>query len=158
MDDTNQFAHVMRSSLAKLGRRGLSRHQLLTKLEHDGCDAEVCRRVLGRLGELGLIDDEALGRFLITQICRHQPAGPQLIESKLLQHGIDPQVVARLVEANFQSCDTLEQASELVRRQWPAMAKLDGAKRIGKLWALLARRGYDEDTIEAAMRQWVSET
>ena len=158
MGDPNQFDQVMRSSLAKLGRRGLSRHQLFTKLEHDGFDAEVCRRVLDRLGELGLIDDEALGQFLITQICRRQPAGLQLIESKLLQHGIDPQVVARLVEANFQPGDELEQASELVSRQWPAMAKMDGAKRIAKLWALLARRGYDEDTIEAAMSQWVPET
>ena len=158
MGDPDGYDQAMRSALAKLGRRALSRRQLLDKLEQDGFDVELCRQVLDRLVELGLIDDEALGRFLISQLCRRQPAGPRLIESKLLQHGVDPQVVTRLVEAHSQPGDTLEQASELLRRQWPTMAKLDDGKRRRKLWALLARRGYDADTIEAAMGQLISES
>ena len=157
MSDTDGYDQAMRSALARLGRRGLSRRQLGDKLQQDGYNDELCRQVLDRLVELGLIDDEALGRFLISQLCRRQPAGPRLIESKLLQHGIDPQVVEQLVEANSQPGKTLEQARELVRSQRPAIENLDDDKRRRKLWALLARRGYDADTIDAALGQQISE-
>ena len=66
--------------LRQLSMAPRSRSQLEQKLRQRGCDPEVAERVLDRMAEVGLVDDEAYAEMLVR--ARHSgrgwPAGPWL--------------------------------------------------------------------------------
>lgn len=146
------FDRAMKKAMNRLGRRMLSRRQLDDKLRTLEFEQPVRQRVLDRLTELNLLDDEAFGRALIRDILLRKPAGPRLLQQKLFQKGIDRSLADRLVAEAVEPDDQVEQAVSLTRKRLRSMQRLDGMTRKRRLYGLLARRGFAPDTIDQAMR------
>ena len=53
--------------------------------------------------------------------------------------------------------DELAAARELVRRRLPSMRGDDPVRRVRRLTGLLARRGYDSETVHRAIREACAE-
>ena len=146
------FDKAYDAAATRLNRRAMSRRQLHDKLRQLGHEQETVDQVLDRLESLRLVDDEALGRELIRQIAESKPAGAPLLRSKLMQRGLDRQLIDRLLDELAPTPEqATEGAAELARKKWRTMANLDPRTRKRRLWSMLARRGFDSDTIQAAM-------
>lgn len=146
------FDQAMKKAVNRLNRRMLSRRQLDEKLRGLEFEAPVRERVLDRLTELKLLDDEAFGRALVRETMGRRPAGPRLLQQKLFQKGIGRQLADRLIAEAVEPDDQVEQAVLLCRKRLRTMSRLDATARKRRLYGLLARRGFTPDTIEAAMR------
>lgn len=151
--DAAVFDKAMRAAMQRLNRRALSRRQLERKLSDLGFEDTVRARVRDRLLELGVLDDEALGRAVIRQLQSRKAAGPRLLRNKLMQRGLDQQLVDRLVDASLETGDQVSQAVALVQQKLTSMARLDVQVRRRRLWGMLARRGFESETIESALQQ-----
>jgi regulatory protein len=138
---------------AILARRALSRAELSTKLAARGFAPDVVTRALETLHGLGLINDEELGRSLLRETLAKQPAGAALLRAKLERRGLDPALVERLLAepGAAPTADALPQALALVRARLGKMAHLDPEVQQRRLYALLGRRGFDEDTARRLM-------
>jgi regulatory protein len=150
-----EYDRAMREAMRRLGRRPLSTQQLRQHLTQRGHGEQAVQRAVGRLTELGLLDDAAFGRELIRQITARKAAGPRLLQTKLLQQGLDRSTVEDLLAETAAGAPEeapLAQAAELARKKLHSLARLDPAARTRRLWGLLARRGYDPDTIQTVLR------
>lgn len=143
---------AMRQALNRLARRAMSRRELDRKLRERGFDEPVREHVLDRLTELGHIDDEQFGRALIEDVRRSRAAGPRLLEQKLFQKGLDRTLIAQLIAETRNDANESDQAMQLAHQKLRQMQRLDANTRRRRLYGLLARRGFDAETIDHVMQ------
>lgn len=135
-------------ALGLLVRREHSRKELTRKLLARGIEADDADAAVERLAGEGWQDDARFAESLV----RSRAAagyGPRHIRAELGTHGLDDEAVA-VAMAAFEG-DWCENARELVRRRFGESGPLDLAQR-RKAADLLARRGFDGDSIRAASR------
>lgn len=144
------FDRAVRDAMRHVNRRMISRQRLGEKLLQRDHDPEIVQRVLDRLQEIGAASDEALGRELIRELRERRGAGPQFLRQKLLAQGLSEELADRLI-AEASDADPSDDARRLALDHLPRLAKVDSATRTRRLWGLLARRGFDQDTIARAL-------
>lgn len=147
------FDKALRQAMDRLNRRAMSRRDLDFKLKKLGYEQPVRESVLDKLTEIQFLDDEAYGRALIDATMRRKPAGPQLLRQKLFQKGIDRSLIERLVGEATDAQDLAPGAVELARKKLRTMQRLDLQTRKRRLYGLLARRGFNPDTISSVMAE-----
>lgn len=161
------FDAALRKAAKQVDRRARSAREVRDALARAGHDEAMSARVVDRLSQLGMIDDAALGKALIDETLARQPAGLALLRAKLLRRGIDETTIDRLIGAGdvirrdaddaAASADEPPRASgvadarRLALQRLPSLARFDSATRLRRLAGLLARRGFDADTVEAAL-------
>jgi regulatory protein len=135
-------------ALGLLVRREHSRKELTRKLAARGVEADQAVAAVERLAGEGWQDDTRFAESLV----RGRAAsgyGPLYIRAELATHGLPGEAVAAALDG-FEG-DWTANAHELVRRRFGPAGPLDLAQR-RKAADLLARRGFDGDSIRAAPR------
>lgn len=151
------FDKALRQAMNRLNRRAMSRRDLDKKLAGLDYEQPVRDAVLDRLEEKGYLDDEAFGRALIDSTLRRKPAGPQLLRQKLYQKGIDRSLIEKLVSDATDAQDLAPGAVELARKRLKSLTRYDIDTRKRRLYGLLARRGFNPDTISSVMAELADE-
>ncbi|WP_371182449.1 recombination regulator RecX [Xanthomonas sacchari] len=138
----------LQKALGLLVRREHSRKELTRKLRARGVEAEAAAEAVERLSGEGWQDD---GRFaeLLVRSRAGSGYGPLHIRAELGTHGLDSEAIAAAMGA-FEG-DWTENARDLVRRRFGATGAMDLPQQ-RKAADLLARRGFDGDSIRAAVR------
>ncbi len=143
----------------------------LTMLEARARSAAELRRLLLRKGEpapdvdsaierllaAGLLDDVSFAR----QFTRSKSLGAGLsrrrLQQELARRGVVREVSDQAIEEVFVEEGISEDASieRIARKKLSTLVRLDLATRRRRLFAFLARRGYDSDDINRVLRQLV---
>ena len=135
-------------ALGLLVRREHSRKELTRKLAARGVEADEAAAAVERLAGEGWQDDTRFAESLV----RGRAAsgyGPLYVRAELATHGLSSDAIAAALEG-FDG-DWTGNARDLVRRRFGPAGPLDLAQR-RKAADLLARRGFDSDSIRAATR------
>jgi regulatory protein len=161
----DDLERCLRTAMGKLKRSVLSESQLRGKLTAAGYDEAVIDAAVAKLRAGGALDDEALGRALLAELRRRKGAGPRLLHAKLMSKGLDESLIERLMNepaevegeregdaAEGSPGNEADQATALARQTLPTL-RGDRMSQAGKLAGLLARRGYSEDAIAAALER-----
>lgn len=138
----------LQRALGLLVRREHSRKELTRKLQARGVEAEAALEAVERLAGEGWQDDARFAESLVRSRAA-SGYGPLHIRAELATHGLDGDAVATAMTA-FEG-DWTENARDLVRRRFGEAGPTDLAQR-RKAADLLARRGFDGDSIRAATR------
>lgn len=141
------FQVTLDRALHFLELRPRSEREVRTRLAQKGTSPELIDQVVGRLRELGMIDDVAFARFWMENRARFSPRGGRLIKAELRQKGVTAEVVAEVDEG----VDEASAIGEVARRLAWRLGRLDRQAFRQKLWAQLARRGFDYDVIGPAI-------
>jgi regulatory protein len=111
-----------------------------------------------RLGELGMLDDEAFATQWVESRDRARPRGERALRQELRQKGIDSETIARTLEERGssdagagdgdeagQTADEVA-AQRLLDRHAGALGRIsDPRARRQRTYALLARNGFDPE-------------
>ena len=135
-------------ALGLLVRREHSKRELVRKLRGRGVEPEADDAAVARLAGEGWQDDTRFAESLVRSRAG-SGYGPLHIRAELGTHGLDRDAVAAALDAY--EGDWRENARDLVRRRFGEAGPQDLAQR-RKAADLLARRGFDADTIRAASR------
>ena len=135
-------------ALGLLVRREHSRKELTRKLEARGIENEAAVAAVEKLSEAGWQDDTRFAENLV-RIRANTGYGPFHIRAELGTHGLDSDQVAAAMDT-FEG-DWGENARDLVRRRFGDAGPQELPQR-RKAADLLARRGFDGDTIRRATR------
>lgn len=129
--------HALAVATRALARRDFSERGLRERLQRAGVQPAEADEALGALLRAGLVND---GRFAVSraQALAERGKGNAAIRFDLQQQGL----AAEEIEA---ALDTLESERERAER---VIARRGGGVATAKL---LARRGFDEDAVEAAV-------
>jgi regulatory protein len=140
------------AALRLLAVRPRSAKELARRLRMKGYGAEVAEEVIGRLRELGMIDDAAFAGMLARDRVRLRPQGSRRLASELRQKGVDEETARTAIRETLESEETDER--ELARRaaaKWKPRADEEPERARRRLHGFLARRGFDGDVIREVL-------
>ena len=136
-----------------LAARGRSRAELRRLLIRKGESAARVDAAIERLAALGLLDDRSFARSFV----RSRVAGPGLgrrrLSQELARRGVERRLAEEAIDEVMQE-EGVEPAALLervARRKLRSLTTLDAVVQRRRLYAHLARRGYDADEIRVTI-------
>ncbi len=110
-------------------------------------------RVIGRLTEIGYVDDQKFTEWWVGQRTAFRPKGKRLIQMELAKKGVPRSIIASAVTAE-DSGSLEEAAAALVAKKMAVWAKLPTIEAKMKVYGYLGRRGFDGETIARVIDAW----
>lgn len=146
---------VYEQALTLLEYRARSVAELRRKLLQKGAAASEVDEVLQRLLDQKLLDDADYARQFARGKLTSSGASRHRIAQELGRKGIRRDAAARAIEelTAEEGVDPLVAAVRVARKKWVALASEDEPTKRRRLYAFLARRGFNPDEIRQLMNQ-----
>ena len=151
-------AVVLEAAARFLEARARSIGEVRRRLTSAGYQVDLVEGAITRLGELGMLDDEAFARAWVESRDRARPRGERALTDELRLRGVDRTVIAGALDERRESAaadagtdddeappSADEAAAErLLARNARTLARVaDPRARRQRAYALLARNGFD---------------
>jgi regulatory protein len=150
-------AVVLEAAARFLEARARSIGEVRRRLTSAGYRPDLVEGAITRLGELGMLDDEAFARAWVESRDRARPRGERALADELRLRGVDRAVIAAALDerreasagAESEDDDIAPSADEaagvrLLERNSRLLARVaDPRARRQRAYALLARNGFD---------------
>jgi regulatory protein len=135
-----RFLEVRPRSVAEVRRR----------LTATGYRADLVEGAIARMGDLGVLDDEAFARAWVESRDRARPRGERALREELRLKGIGREiadVVLRERQEAFDAEPDRPAAERLIAKNARTLDRIaDPRRRRERAYALLARNGFDPET------------
>ena len=137
----------------RLRSEGEIRSYILKKITKWKISSEYLEKVMGRLGELGYVDDLKFAQAFIGSRNRSRPKGQMLIRMELQRKGVDLELAQKAQELlkNDGSDTELDLARNAATKKLRSLERHDRTGQRNKLYSFLARRGFDHTTISSVI-------
>jgi regulatory protein len=142
-------ALAMNRALHFLGYRARSRMEVRDRLRRYGYGEETVRVVIGRLAELGYLDDEEFARTAAREKARRY--GPRRVSAELRRSGVDAELAQDVVEEEFAERGEVDAARSAAARRYNRGGSDAEARRV---YGFLMRRGYSADVCAEVAREY----
>jgi regulatory protein len=132
--------------LRLLTARARTRAQLAAQLTKRGFPEEVSGRVLDRLAEVGLVDDQDFAEQWVRSRHLNAGKGKRALAAELRTKGVDDEVIAEAladVDADAERGRAEQLVADKLRRE-RLSDDADDVKVARRLVGMLARRGYSQ--------------
>jgi regulatory protein len=142
-------ALAMNRALHFLGYRARSRREVRDRLRRYGYGPETVEGVVGRLVELGYLDDKEFARTATREKARRY--GPRRVSADLRRSGVDAELAQNVVDEEFAGRSELEEARSAAARRYNRGGSDAEARRV---YGFLVRRGYSSDVCAEVARNY----
>ena len=146
---------VYEQALRLLEFRARSVVELRRKLAQKGAPASEVEEVVARLCDQKLLDDADFARQFARTRTTGAGASRRRIVQELTRKGVARTIADEAVEA-LQEREGIDPAAAIHRvasKKWKSLAGLDDFTRKRRLYAFLARRGFNPDEIREALQR-----
>ena len=137
-------------ALRLLSVRARSRRELETRLKRAGFDPGEIEEALEGLARAGLIDAEQFARQVVEHAAGVKLAGRRVILGSLLSKGVSKATAEEAMAGLGETED--RRARDLAERHAGRLQGVDLQIASRRLFALLIRRGFENDVARAAVR------
>jgi regulatory protein len=142
--------------LRMLTGRSCTRAELAVELRKRNVPADAAEAVLGRLDEVGLVDDAAFAAAWVERQRRTRGLSRRALATELRRKGVADDEVAEAV-AVVSDDDERTRAAELVARKLSGVRNLDHDRQVARLVGMLARKGYGPGVAYSVVREALGE-
>jgi regulatory protein len=153
LQNADQVIRAREQALRLLDRRLRTRKELENRLSRNGWSADVVDAVLERLEQIGLIDDTRFARLWADERLCLRPVGLSLLRRELIRKGIDAPIVDAVLRTCGNDEDESARAIALLERRRRHYQGLERSAAFRRMSGLLARRGFDGETIYRVVHQ-----
>jgi len=145
--------HSYDRALNMLAFRARSSTELARSLVRKGEDKAHVDWAIARLQEQGLLDDAAFARAFTRSKVVGGKQSRRRVEQELARKGVSRTVAGEAIDDVFEdeAVDQRAVVEEAARKKLRSLAGLEPAVQRRRLYAFLARRGYELDDIRAAI-------
>jgi regulatory protein len=151
MDDFEKF---YKASIRYLSFRAHSEKELRDYLTKKECDPLISKRIIDSLTRNKFLNDEEFTRMWIRERTLIKPKAIRVIKMELKQKGISKELIESAFENSDDSPIDLDLALKLAEKKLRTIHdQTDKYKVKEKLGRYLASKGFDWDTIKAAIDQ-----
>lgn len=154
MEAADASAACREAALELLERSLRTRMDLERRLKDKGFAPDTIAGVLARLADVGLVDDVEYARAWLAGRWGRRPSGWRRLQQQLRASGVsqeDSERARQVLAERGVAPDEVSSAAQLVARARRRYAKLEPRVVRQRLYALLARHGFDGDTIRRAL-------
>ena len=137
-----------------LALRPRSVAELRRKLIQKGEPAEAVDAAIERLRGQKLLDDDQFARQFARSKVVGAGASRRRIAMELGRKGVDRETANAAIDemAESEGIDVSAAIHRVAEKKWKSLSKLDEATATRRLYAFLARRGFNPDEIRSAMQ------
>ena len=141
-------------AVTMLAFRARSSAELARALVRKGEATELVNHAVARLQEQGLLDDAAFAQSFTRAKVLGAQQSKRRVQQQLARKGVAREVTDAAIASVFadEGVDQREVVERAARRKLRSLSTLDPAVRRRRLYAFLARRGYDGEDIRRAMQ------
>lgn len=150
--ETVQANKARRDAMRLLSGRGFSRQELHERLLKRSYAEAVIRRIVAEAQHDGWLNERAFAEDIVRSVTQKRSAGRRLLEEKLRQHRVDEDVARQVSEDAGREQNDRQAAMALAQRQLATMGGVELATAARRIAGLLARRGFEEDVVAAAIQ------
>ena len=140
---------AMGRALNLLGYRARSEAEIRDRLVRYGYAAETVEAVVGRLGELGYVDDAEFARLKAREKARKY--GPRRVSVELWKSGVGEKLAQEIVEEEFAGRSEVGEARSAAARRYNGRGSDAEARRV---YGFLVRRGYSAEVCAQVAREY----
>lgn len=151
--------HVYDRAMNMLAARGRASRELRRLLVRKGEPADIVDLAIERLLRVGLLNDEVYARSVARAKAVGQGHSKRRVQQELFRRGVDREVADDAIEETFaeEAVDEDALVEQAARKKLRSLASLEAAVRDRRLYAFLARRGFDGDAIRRGMKKVTGE-
>jgi regulatory protein len=153
MDTVNDtppgYEGLLNLSYKFLAFRPRSEHEMRTFLRKKHAQRQTEEKIIAVLQHLNYINDLEFGSWWIKQRAAFRPKGTRLLKLELKQKGVPIDVIESLFATEKPS--QKDMAAKLIGKYLPKYEKLPKREVYQKLQGILARRGFDWETIKSSI-------
>jgi regulatory protein len=142
-------ALAMDRALNFLGYRARSEKEVRDRLGRYGYGEETVEVVIGRLKELGYLDDEDFSRFVAREAARRY--GPRRVSAELRKRGVDAELARDVVDEEFAGRSERQEARSIAAQRYNRGGSDAEARRV---YGFLVRRGYSSEVCAEVAREY----
>jgi regulatory protein len=142
-------ALAMDRALNFLGYRARSEKEVRDRLGCYGYGEETVEGVIGRLKELGYLDDEDFSRFVAREAARRY--GPRRVSAELRKRGVDAELARDVVDEEFAGRSERQEARSIAAQRYNRGGSDAEARRV---YGFLVRRGYSSEVCAEVAREY----
>ena len=143
--------------LRKLTRAPQTRQQLADHLLERGITEEIVDEVLGRMSDVGLINDAEYAAMFVRSKRASRGLAPRVLAQELRQRGVDAEIIEAELSGITPS-DDRELAASLVAKKLGATARFDKETRTRRLTSMLVRKGFSSGLAFEVVREALGAT
>lgn len=146
---------VLDKALDLLAVRARSSRELRVRLRRAGApDAEITWAI-DRLLAQGFVDDAAYARQVARAKALSGGVSRRKVMNVLRQRGVAAEVASEAIDATLADVDLDEHGAALAaaQKRMRALSSLDPSTRRQRLYAFLARRGYESDVVRRVLKE-----
>lgn len=133
-----------------LAYRSRSEKEVRDRLVRYGYGGDTVDSVLGRLEELGYLDDAGFARTAAREKARKY--GPRRVSADLMRGGVKGEIAQAALEEAFQEHSERDVAREAVARRYNTSEGSDAQAR--RVYGFLMRRGFSADVCAEIARKY----
>lgn len=141
--------------------RARTTKQVRERLLEEGFGEDVVEEVIGRLEELGLLDDRKFARAWVEERLRLRPRWRRVLREELLRKGIPEDVAEEALDEGLSEVDEALLAEGLLRRARGRYRNLEPDKALRRMRDFLLRRGFSWEAVKEVTRklgrEWFSD-
>ncbi|OYV64828.1 MAG: hypothetical protein B7Z72_12800, partial [Gemmatimonadetes bacterium 21-71-4] len=136
-----------------LAARARSRTELRRALMRRDEPAARVERVLERLERAGYLDDAEFARQFARSRALVRGMSRRRVQQELARRGVPREAAETAIAEAFadEGADEYAAVERLARKKLPGLARLDAFTRRRRLYAFLARRGFEADDIRRVL-------
>ena len=149
LHDADEAEKAHERALRFLANRPRSASEVRQNLRKAGFSPDTIERVLARLSRADLVNDKAFARYWLENRRQFNPRGQRALRQELRQKGVDPQVIEMVLQqAAFNDDRAAIQAALAKVNRYRHLPREEFEQKLG---AYLGRRGFDYETVGAAV-------
>jgi regulatory protein len=158
LETANRRTHLFDKSLDLLAVRARSTRDLRVRLRRASAPESDVEWVLSRLQSLGYLDDSSFARQVAHSRIMNGGTSKRGIVTELYKRGIPREIADEAIEATLADVELDEYAAAVAaaQKRVRSMGQVDPVVRRRRLYAFLARRGYEPDVARRVVRDVLS--
>jgi regulatory protein len=140
---------AMGRALNFLGYRARSENEVRDRLTRYGYIEKTVEGVIGRLKELGYLDDEGFARTVAREKARRY--GPRRVSAELRKTSVDAELAREVVDEELAGRSEVREARSLAAQRYNTWGSDAEARRV---YGFLVRRGYSSEVCAEVAREY----
>lgn len=149
--EPDPYSVATKIAVDALSRRARSRGELAEILRKKNVPEEICERLLTRLTEQRLIDDNAFAREWAQQRHRSKGLSRRVLAQELRKKSIAHELIDEVLNEITRD-DEVAAARTLVAKKISSLSRFSDDVRYRRAHSLLARKGYSSSIISEVLR------
>lgn len=146
MREFDEFGYGKKAAYSFLAYKPRSKKDLVKKLKQKKISDNIIDDIIELLEKQKYLNDEIYARNYLEDKLSSKPIGKRLAKMKLLEKGIDKELIESAINENYSEDKEFELAAKLMEKYEKKVKFKDQADKKNKCYRYLISKGFDYET------------